>query len=46
MYDAGIDEKTIQRLSGHTTPEMTRHYNKAIDRTYDDAKIRESKKEA
>ncbi len=40
MYDAGIDEKTIQRLSGHTTPEMTRHYNKAIDRTYDDAKIR------
>lgn len=30
MYDAGIEEKEIQRLSGHTTPMMTRHYNKRI----------------
>ena len=30
MYDAGINEKDIQRMSGHTTADMTRHYNKSI----------------
>lgn len=41
MYDAGISEKEIQRLSGHTTAKMTRHYNKAIVVGIEDAKIRE-----
>jgi len=41
MYDAGIREKRIQTLSGHTTADMTRHYNKNIDMTVEDEKIRE-----
>ena len=40
MYDAGIPEKEIQRLSGHTTSAMTRHYNKQISNACEDAKIR------
>ena len=40
MYDAGINEKEIQRLSGHTTANMTRHYNKSISVATEDAKIR------
>lgn len=28
MYEAGIDESTIQRSAGHSTIDMTRHYNK------------------
>lgn len=40
MYDAGISEKEIQRLSGHTTAMMTRHYNKSISTACEDAKIR------
>ena len=36
MYDAGISEKEIQRLSGHTTVNMTRHYNKYISSSEDD----------
>ena len=40
MYDAGISEKEIQRLSGHTTANMTRHYNKHISDTCEDDKIR------
>lgn len=41
MYDAGISEKEIQRLSGHTTAMMTRHYNKSINVACEDEKIRE-----
>lgn len=41
MYDAGISEKEIQRLSGHTTAMMTRHYNKSIKVACEDEKIRE-----
>lgn len=41
MYDANIEEKEIQRLSGHTTPMMTRHYNKIISSYDDSTKIRE-----
>ena len=40
MYDAGINEKDIQRMSGHTTADMTRHYNKSI-KTLEDEKIRQ-----
>ena len=40
MYDAGVDEKEIQRLSGHTTANMTRHYNKSIKEATEDEKIR------
>ncbi len=40
MYDAGVSEKEIQRLSGHTTAAMTRHYNKTISDACEDAKIR------
>lgn len=40
MYDSGIPEKEIQRLSGHTTANMTRHYNKHISDTCDDDRIR------
>ncbi len=40
MYDAGIPEKEIQRISGHTTANMTRHYNKPISDICSDAKIR------
>lgn len=40
LYDAGINEKEIQRLSGHTTSEMTRHYNRRISNTCDDEIIR------
>ncbi len=41
MFDAGISEKEIQRLSGHTTVNMTRHYNKSISTDDESAKIRE-----
>lgn len=41
MYDAGISEKEIQRMSGHTTAQMTRHYNRSIASGCEDAKIRE-----
>ncbi|MCR4656711.1 MAG: site-specific integrase [Lachnospiraceae bacterium] len=41
LYDAGISEKEIQRLSGHTTAMMTRHYNRNISTINEDAKIRE-----
>ena len=41
MYDAGISEKKIQTLSRHTTADMTRHYNKTIDMTVEDEKIRD-----
>ena len=41
MYDAGIEEKEIQRLSGHTTATMTRHYNKSISTTCNDDRIRQ-----
>ncbi len=40
MYDAGISEKEIQRMSGHATANMTRHYNKHIADTCEDDKIR------
>ncbi|MBE5849884.1 MAG: hypothetical protein E7298_06970 [Lachnospiraceae bacterium] len=40
MYDAGVSEKEIQRLSGHTTTDMTRHYNKMISDACEDEKIR------
>lgn len=40
MYDAGVNEKEIQRLSGHTTANMTRHYNKSISTIDESAKIR------
>lgn len=40
MYDAGISEKEIQRMSGHTTAMMTRHYNKIISTVDESAKIR------
>ncbi len=40
MYDAGIPEKSIQRLSGHADPDMTRHYNKRISNDFEDDKIR------
>ncbi|MBR6359140.1 MAG: tyrosine-type recombinase/integrase, partial [Lachnospiraceae bacterium] len=40
LYDEGISEKEIQRLSGHTTSQMTRHYNKTIKSSEDD-KIRQ-----
>lgn len=39
MYDAGVNEKEIQRMSGHTTSEMTRHYNRSIG-LCEDEKIR------
>ncbi|MCR4657675.1 MAG: tyrosine-type recombinase/integrase [Lachnospiraceae bacterium] len=41
MYDAGISEKEIQRLSGHTTADMTRHYNRRVSVACEDDKIRE-----
>ncbi len=41
MYDAGISEKEIQRLSGHTTANMTRHYNRQISKNSEDDRIRE-----
>lgn len=41
MYDAVISEKEIQRLSGHTTANMTRHYNKSISHICEDVKIKE-----
>ena len=28
LYEAGVDEATIQKTAGHSTIEMTRHYNK------------------
>ena len=28
MYEAGIDEAIIQKSAGHSTIDMTRHYNK------------------
>ncbi len=37
MYDAGINKKDIQRMSGHTTADMTRHNNKSI-KTLEDEK--------
>ncbi len=40
MYDAGIEEKEIQRLSGHTSPMMTRHYNKRISDYCEEDKIK------
>lgn len=40
MYDAGISEKEIQRMSGHTTSAMTRHYNKRLSGACEDEKIR------
>jgi hypothetical protein len=40
MYDAGINEKDIQRMSGHNTADMTRHYNKSIKEATEDEKIR------
>lgn len=41
MYDAGVDEKVIQRLSGHTSANMTRHYNKTINAVdVEDEKVR------
>ena len=40
MYDAGIPEKEIQRMSGHTTSAMTRHYNRQISDTDVDDQIR------
>lgn len=40
MYDAGISEKEIQRMSGHSTAMMTRHYNKIISTVDESAKIR------
>ncbi|MCR5238420.1 MAG: tyrosine-type recombinase/integrase [Lachnospiraceae bacterium] len=40
MYDAGIPEKEIHRLSGHTTSAMTRHYNKQSSNTCEDDRIR------
>lgn len=39
MYDAGISEKEIQRLSGHTTAMMTRHYNRSVSTSCEDEKI-------
>lgn len=39
MYDAGISEKEIQRLSGHTTSNMTRYYNRSLG-SFEDDKIR------
>ena len=39
MYDAGISEKEIQRLSGHTTAMMTRHYNRSVSMSCEDEKI-------
>ena len=41
MYDAGVNEKEIQRLSGHTTARMTQHYNKTITNAREDEKIRQ-----
>ncbi len=41
MYDAGISEKEIQRLSGHTTANMTRYYYRKISNSAEDDKIRE-----
>ncbi len=41
MYDAGINEKEIQRVSGHTNAKTTRHYNKPLDSGSEDDKIRE-----
>ena len=29
MYELNVDEDRIQYLAGHTTPEMTRHYDKS-----------------
>ncbi|MGN0401715.1 MAG: tyrosine-type recombinase/integrase [Acetatifactor sp.] len=28
LYEAGVDEAIIQKTAGHSTIEMTRHYNK------------------
>ena len=41
LYDAGIEEKEIQRLSRHKTATMTRHYNKSISTTCKDDRIRQ-----
>lgn len=40
MYDAGINEKDIQILSGHTTANMTRYYNRKISTYTDTSAIR------
>nr|MCR5301572.1 site-specific integrase [Lachnospiraceae bacterium] len=41
LYDAGIDEKEIQKLSGHTTASMTRYYNRSISTNDESDRIRE-----
>lgn len=41
LFDAGISAKEIQRLSGHTTEQMTRYYNRMITTGLEDAKIRD-----
>ncbi len=40
LYDAGVSEKEIQRLSGHSTAKMTQYYNRRISDPDEDAKIR------
>ena len=32
LYEAGVQEASIQRIAGHCSPEMTRHYNRTHKR--------------
>lgn len=40
QLESQIDVDSIQRLSGHTTTNMTRYYNRRISNTCEDEKIR------
>ena len=39
MYDAGVDEKTIQYLMGHSSIEMTRHYDRRVNKKLDNNQL-------
>ena len=39
MYDAGVDEKTIQYLMGHSSIEMTRHYDRRVSKKLDSKQL-------
>lgn len=39
MYEAGLDERTIQTLMGHSSIEMTRHYDRRKKKILSDTQI-------
>ncbi len=42
LYDAGVEERVIQKIAGHCSPEMTRHYNRTHKQVIVDNAVWES----